>query len=93
MIETKKMNTEELKKNDYTIIHKGEGKFDCVFEGGEVKNAGPNLCGMIRYTYFEDYTIPPIGWNVKHSQLIIDYFPKATRDIIDGKLKPNQMNY
>ena len=84
----------ELENNgNYTIIHRGDGEFDVIMEDGQVKNAGPNLRGMIRYTYFEDYTIPPIGWTTTNKQLITDYFPKATKDIMDGKLKPNEMNY
>jgi hypothetical protein len=45
-----------------TIKHIGEGKFQVHMEDGEIKEAGSNLAGMIRYTYFEDYTLPEIGW-------------------------------
>ena len=37
---------------------------------------------MIRYTYFEDYTLPEVGWN--------DYTPKMQKDVLDGKQKPNK---
>ncbi len=87
------MNNEDLQKIDFTIIHKGDGQFEGITKDGEVRNLGPSICGMIRYTYFEDYTIPPIGWTITNSQLITDYFPKASKDIMDGRLKPNEMNY
>ena len=78
---------------DYLITHLGEGKFQVKMEDDETKDAGPNLCGMIRYTYFEDYTLPEIGWKVTRLKLIDDYFPKVQQDILSGKIKPNQMNY
>ena len=78
---------------DFTIVHKGDGVFEAIMEDGTVRNLGPSTCGMIRYTYFEDYIIPSIGWKTTNNQLLTDYFPKASKDIIEGKLKPNQMNY
>lgn len=42
------------------ITHIGEGEFQMNMESG-IKMCGPNLCGIIRYTYFEDYTLPEIG--------------------------------
>ena len=50
------------------------------------KNAGKNICGMIRYTYFEDFTLPPIGWKVKEKKLLEDYYPKVTQDVKSGKI-------
>ena len=79
---------------NYTITHIGEGKFSVDFpEDKLVKDADPNLCGMIRYVYFEDYTLPPVGWQVTNIKLMEDYIPKVTKDLIAGKLKPNQINY
>lgn len=78
---------------DYSIIHIGEGRFQVKMENDEIKYAGPNLSGMIRYTYFEDYTLPEIGWEVISRQLMEDYLPKMQQDVLSGKLKPNQMNY
>ena len=86
-------NNSELDKHDFLITHIGEGNFTATLPSGDIKPLGPNTCGMIRYTYFEDYTIPPIGWTTTNNQLLTDYFPKAEKDIIEGKLKPNQMNY
>lgn len=77
---------------DYLITHIGEGHFQIETEDGEIKSAGPNLCGMIRYTYFEDYTLPEIGWNTTRLKLLEDYTPKMQKDVLDGKLKPNQIN-
>jgi hypothetical protein len=87
------MENSELDNHNFLITHIGEGRFNVTLSNGEIKSAGPSLCGMVRYTYFEDYTIPEIGWSVTNKQLITDYHPKASKDIIDGKLKPNQMNY
>jgi hypothetical protein len=42
---------------------------------------------MIRYTYFEDYSLPSIGWEVTQKQLLEDYQPKVMKDILDGKIK------
>jgi hypothetical protein len=75
---------------DYIIMHIGEGEFKVKTEGGEIKDAGPNLCGMIRYTYFEDFTLPDLGWQVTRRQLLLDYTPKVMKDLADGKIKPQQ---
>lgn len=72
----------------YTIKHIGEGKFIATInDTGEVKEAGPNVCGMIRYTYFEDFTLPPIGWTVTQKQLLMDYQPKVMNDLKEGKIE------
>lgn len=76
-----------------TIKHIGGGKFKVHMEDGEIKDAGENLCGMIRYTYFEDYTLPEIGWEITWSQLMTDYMPKMQNDVLIGKIKPNGINY
>lgn len=81
-----------METENYLVTHLGEGKFQVKMKDGEIKEAGPNLCGMIRYTYFEDYTLPDIGWNVTSKKLLEDYFPKMQQDVLNGKLKPNQMN-
>jgi hypothetical protein len=70
---------------DYLAIHIGEGKFLVKLENGETKEAGSNLRGMIRYTYFEDYTLPTIGWSVTRKQLYEDYLPKIQKDLINKK--------
>ncbi len=74
-----------MKIEDYLITHIGDGKFNVKTENGEIKEAGSNLCGIIRYTYFEDYTLPEIGWEVTRKQLMGDYLPKSQRDILSGK--------
>ena len=89
----KKINLHIMNTDNYLITHLGEGKFQVKMENGEIKDAGSNLCGMIRYTYFEDYTLPEIGWEVTQKQLLEDCFPKMHQDVLNGKLKPNQMNY
>jgi hypothetical protein len=81
-------------KMGYTIKHIGEGKFEAtIHETGEVKECGENIQGMIRYTYFEDYTLPPIGWEVTQKQLLEDYQPKVMKDIVDGKIKPGKHEF
>jgi len=72
-----------MKMEDYLITHIGNGKFNVKMENGEIKEAGSNLCGIIRYTYFEDYTLPEIGWEVTRKQLMSDYLPKSLKDIMD----------
>lgn len=71
----------------YTIRHIGAAKFEVTLETGEKKEVGPNLIGMIRYTYFEDFSFPPFGWEVTQEQLLKDYHPKALKDIQDGKIQ------
>ena len=44
--------------DNYTVIHVGDGKFVVELDDGVRKEAGKNLCGIIRYTYFEDYSLP-----------------------------------
>ncbi len=77
---------------DYTITHLGNGKFQVDMDG-EIKEAGPSLCGMIRYTYFEDYSLPEIGWKTTRILLFNEYVPKMRNDVLSGKLKPGQLNY
>jgi len=74
------------------IRHIVDGKFELVMPDGEIKSVGPNIAGMIRYTYFEDYTLPPIGWSVTREKLLNDYQEKVIPDIIAGKITPNTMN-
>ena len=80
-------------ENDYVVTHIGDGKFEVTFPDGKTLSAGNNLCGMIRYTYFEDFTLPPLDWQVKRSQLFNDYFPKVHQDIIDGKIEPGKHEF
>jgi hypothetical protein len=82
-----------MEMEDYLVKHLGEGKFQVMMENGEIKEVGSNLCGMIRYTYFEDYSLPEIGWEVTRLKLMEDYLPKMQQDVLSGKLKPNKMNY
>jgi len=78
---------------DYLVTHLGNGNFQVKMENNEIKDAGENLCGMIRYTYFEDYSLPEIGWNITGKQLNKDYIPKVQKDVLNGKIKPNQLNH
>ena len=71
----------------YTIRHLGAAKFDATLDTGEIKEVGPNLIGMIRYTYFEDGGMPPVGWEVTQEQLLKDYSPKVFKDIQEGKIQ------
>ena len=73
-------------ENNYSITHIGKGEFQVKLEDGKIVNAGPRLCGMIRYTYFEDFTIPELGWSISNKQLLEDYFPKVQKDILNGKI-------
>lgn len=77
---------------DYKIKHIGEGKFEITLENGEIKSAGPNLEGMIRYTYFEDFTLPPMGWEVTQRKLLEDYHPKVARDIERGNFEVSHID-
>ena len=43
---------------------------------------------MVRYTYFEDYALPEIGWEVTRKQLMQDYLPKMLKDA-SSKFNPN----
>jgi hypothetical protein len=71
----------------YTARHIGGGEFTATLhETGEVKECGPGIRGMIRYTYFEDFTLPEVGWEITQEQLMKDYFPKLQKDITEGKL-------
>jgi hypothetical protein len=76
-----------MEMEDYILIHIGGGKFLAKMENGETKEAGDHLHGMIRYTYFEDYSFPEIGWKITRKQLYDDYLPKLQKDIINGKIK------
>jgi hypothetical protein len=78
-------------EDNYIIKHIGDGNFEVDLDG-EIMGAGKSLCGMIRYTYFEDYTIPPDGWTTTRKQLLEDYHPKMMKDVMSGKLKPGKMN-
>lgn len=71
----------------YKVKHIGDGIFEATLDNSEVKEVGSNLIGMIRYTYFEDFSLPPIGWEVTQKQLMEDYQPKVMKDIMDGKIQ------
>jgi hypothetical protein len=71
----------------YKVKHIGNGIFEATLDSGEVKEVGSNLIGMIRYTYFEDFSLPPIGWEVTQKQLMEDYQPKVMKDIMYGKIQ------
>lgn len=77
----------EIEIEDYLVTHIGNGDFCVKTKAGEIKEAGKNLCGMLRYTYFEDYSLPESDWSVTRKQLLSDYFPKIEKDIINGKIK------
>jgi hypothetical protein len=79
--------------SEYTITHLGEGIFSATLRDGQVKEVGPNIRGMIRYTYFEDFTLPPVGWEVTKNQLLNDYHPKLMKDIMEGKVRPGIHNF
>jgi hypothetical protein len=82
-----------MEEANYLITHLGRGKFSVMMDSDVVKEAGPNLCGMIQYTYFEDGTMPHIGWQISRGKLMQDYLPKMQADVLSGKLKPSQTNY
>lgn len=75
------------------IIHIGDGKFEMIMEDGSKKQIGPSMRGMIRYTYFEDYTLPPINWEIEHDDLLKDYHEKIFQDIKDGKFILDNSKY
>ena len=62
--------------NDYLIKHTGEGKFECYLPDGSVKGVGTSMCGIIRFTYFEDFTLPELGWETTRLTLLKDYNSK-----------------
>ena len=72
--------------NEYLIEHLGFGKFQVKMSDGQTKEADDNLVGIVRYTYFFDYTLPEIGWQVTKSQLSKDYHPKMLGDLVTGRL-------
>lgn len=71
----------------YKVKHIGDGKFEATLDTGEIKVAGKNIIGMIRYTYFEDFTLPPYGWEVTQKELLEAYQPKVMKDITEGKIQ------
>lgn len=77
----------------YTIKHLGDGRFTAILDTGEVKEVGPNIIGMIRYTYFENLSYPPVDWQVSQHQLLQDYQPKVMKDIQAGKIKPGKHEF
>lgn len=74
------------------IIHIGDGKFEAIMEDESRKTAGPNVCGMIRYTYFEDFTLPELNWSIERMQLLQDYNKKLLEDHKSGKLQSDIAN-
>lgn len=71
---------------NYLITHIGDGKFQVIMSSGEVLNAGPSLSGMVRYTFFEDYTIPHRGWSIHNYDLLTEYQNKISKDISNGMI-------
>lgn len=79
--------------SEYTIRHLGGGEFTATLRDGQAREVGPNVRGMIRYTYFEDFSLPPVGWEVTQERLLRDYHPKVFKDIAEGRIKPGQHNF
>jgi hypothetical protein len=77
---------------DLIYRHTKEGKFVAEMEDGTFKDLGPNAVGMIRYTYFEDFTLPPEGWEVTRSKLMEDYQPKMMKDFQNGKFEVSHVD-
>ena len=61
-------------------------------EDGSFKDLGPNAVGMIRYTYFEEDTLPSNGWEVTRGKLLEDYQPKMLKDYQDGKFEVSHID-
>jgi hypothetical protein len=77
---------------DYKIVHIGNGNFKAIMMDGEILEVGNSLCGIIRYTFFENYELPVIGWNIMRNELMEAYQPKVLKDILEGKIKKNLVN-
>lgn len=69
---------------DFVIRHAGLGAFEAVHPDGRVQAIGPSMGGMLRYTYFEDYTLPPDGWQVTHREFLPAYHGKVFRDMTEN---------
>lgn len=88
-MEEKKIVENEI--NPILITYVGDGKFNVRLDDGRILEAGKNLRGMIKYTYFENTDeYPEIGWSVTQNKLDLDYFPKIHKDIQSGKIKSTQ---
>jgi thymidylate synthase len=72
--------------SEYTIRHKGNGEFEAIMDSGEIREVGPNIKGMIRYTFFPDFSLPPINYKVTQKELLEAYQPKVMKDISEGKI-------
>jgi alpha-tubulin suppressor-like RCC1 family protein len=78
----------------YSVKHIGCGNFELTLdETGEIKQCGKNIVGMIRYTYFEDFSLPSVGWEVYRIKLLEDYMSKVSKDILDGNIKPGYHDF
>ena len=75
------------------IRHIGDGKFEIDMEDGSIKECGKNISGMIRYTYFEDYTLPPNNWEVEYMTFFKDYHNKVFKDTQDNKFEKDENGY
>jgi hypothetical protein len=80
------MNKNDISTDDWTIKHISDGKFECYLSDGSIKEVGPNMRGIIRFTYFEDFTLPPDGWETTRLTLLIDYNSKIMPQL-DSHLK------
>lgn len=74
-----------MKFEEGTHTHIGNGKFKTM-EGGQLYNLGPQASGMIRFVYFEDYSLPPVGWSVSREKLIRDYTAKLSQPGVLDKI-------
>jgi len=71
----------------YDILeHTGDGNLKAHTPEG-TKEVSKNLNVMVRYTYFEDFTLPPIGWTCSRENLFKDYHRKVSDQIIQDRLK------
>ena len=45
------------------------------------------------WNFFEDFTLPPINWEVTQKELLETYQPKVMKDITEGKIKPGKHEF
>lgn len=79
-----------IEQLDYVFEHVGEGKFKCIKSNGDKYDVGSNIVGMIRYSFFEDFTLPEIGWRVTQRRLTEVHLSKMVNDLKSGKIKKDK---
>ena len=68
-----------LDKPVEVLRHIGDGKFEAILTDGSIDEVNGGVSGLVKFIYFENEPLPPIGWTVTREKTSKDYHDKIDR--------------